>query len=1174
MTDITKLRGLLITALTIVLFSATIYGAYIENMPHRLIQPDGEIIDCFASGDEFFNYAHDENGFTIIVGDDGYYYYAMQKGEEVVPSSYRVNTVDPAIVGLAPGARISERLYQERRQALEVPLERSGTRAPHTGLMNNIVVYIRFADDSPFTRHVGTYDTRLNSLDTQSVRDYFLEVSYDQLDIVSHHFPDPEPNGTILSYQDTQPRSHFRPYHQVNNPNGYRTDRERRTREHSMLVRAIQGVRDEIPEDLDIDADNDGRVDNVCFIIRGNADAWADLLWAHRWVLYTYNVQIHGKRVYDYTFQPENQTGTRTLAHEMFHTLGAPDLYRYSHDGYVPVGPWDLMASGFVHMGAWMKYKYAQRNWITHIPEINSSGIYSLKPITSETNNAYFIRSPYSNRQFFVLEYRRREGRYESSVPGNGLLVYRVNTSADGNASAPPDEVYIYRPNGTTTENGSVNLANFSSQVDRIEINDFNTNPTSFLSNGTPGGLHIHDIGAAGDSITFSVTMIGDLVAPIMDRPQDNAVDVGIQPTFEWGYINVADYYSLQVAKDSLFNDIVVDETNIPNTEYALTQRLEVEHSYFWRVSSSDEEETSEWSEPWKFTVSHFSAIEHDITGASYGGIAWGDIDNDGLLDIVVTGEDRTVILKNLGNGVFEPLDSDLPALRRSSIALGDINNNGLLDMILIGRNVMNEPQAYVCINGGNLHFAAMDGGLTGAFNGNIALGDYNNNGLLDIAIIGDTAEGHLTAIYENTGENFFTRVETADLPGVIYGDVAWADFNNNGKLDLIISGTSREGGMTNIYRNNGDGTFSLTNSGLAPASGSSISVADINNNGFVDIAVSGSSPSGARTKIYRNNGDGTFTDIGADIPGVALGEIAFGDFDMNGYPDLLIAGSNSSRVFRNIDGVNFSEVVSGMRNISFSAAAWADFDNDGDLDVAIIGAGHAGSVLNIYRNNIGSNEFTVNTPPAAVQNPTAQVNQCTVTLLWDKSTDEQTPQEGLTYNISIGTTPGSEDYLSSMSDLSTGYRRLPAPGSVGANNEITLSFPLGTYYWRVQAVDSFYAGSPFSAEGTFTVHTVSAEQDELIAPLQTKLGANYPNPFNPQTTINFTIGKKESVNLSVFNIIGQRVATVVNETLLPGEYSFVWNTDNNEKTLGSGVYFYRLETDSYKEIRKMLLLR
>ncbi len=183
-----------------------------------------------------------------------------------------------------------------------------------------------------------------------------------------------------------------------------------------------------------------------------------------------------------------------------------PDLYRYFNTAIDPCGSWDIMSSGNAHMTNYMKYKYGQ--WISSIPEISSDGTYWLKVSSSPTNNVYKIKSPRSVREYFVLEFRKKAGFYESELPGSGLIVYRINERVSGNVSGPPDEIYVFRPDGTLWNNGRSSRAFFSSDSGRTAIDD-TTNPVSFLSDGLPGGLSIKNIGSAnGDSIQFDVKIV------------------------------------------------------------------------------------------------------------------------------------------------------------------------------------------------------------------------------------------------------------------------------------------------------------------------------------------------------------------------------------------------------------------------------------------------------------------------------------------------------------------------------------------------------------------------------------------------------------------------------------------------------------------------------------------
>ena len=96
------------------------------------------------------------------------------------------------------------------------------------------------------------------------------------------------------------------------------------------------------------------------------------------------------------------------------------------------------------------------------------------------------------------------------------------------------------------------------------------------------------------------------------------------------------------------------------------------------------------------------------------------------------------------------------------------------------------------------------------------------------------------------------------------------------------------------------------------------------------------------------------------------------------------------------------------------------------------------------------------------------------------------------------------------------------------------------------------------------------------VIALGTHLGANYPNPFNPITTIKFTTDSTgKNTELIIHNIRGQKVKTLVNEKLDAGNHSVIWNgTDDNGEVVSSGVYFYRLNSGRYTSVKKMILMK
>ena len=92
----------------------------------------------------------------------------------------------------------------------------------------------------------------------------------------------------------------------------------------------------------------------------------------------------------------------------------------------------------------------------------------------------------------------------------------------------------------------------------------------------------------------------------------------------------------------------------------------------------------------------------------------------------------------------------------------------------------------------------------------------------------------------------------------------------------------------------------------------------------------------------------------------------------------------------------------------------------------------------------------------------------------------------------------------------------------------------------------------------------------EVTGPLSYELGQNYPNPFNPSTVINYSIPENGLVVLNVYNLLGEKVATLVNKVQEAGKYEVSFNASN----LASGIYIYKLKSGSFNLVRKMLLMK
>lgn len=465
--------------------------------------------------------------------------------------------------------------------------------------------------------------------------------------------------------------------------------------------------------------------------------------------------------------------------------------------------------------------------------------------------------------------------------------------------------------------------------------------------------------------------------------------------------------------------------------------------------------------------VETFTSLGSSFTGITQAAAGWADYNRDGKLDFVIAGQDTggiaiTKLYRNTGSS-FVDSGVSLTGMYLGAVSWGDFDNDGDLDLAVSGFSTSGAVSKLYRNDSGTT-FVSVAVPFEAVYYSSLEWGDYNNDGRLDILLTGTDGVTNYTKIYRNTGGGNFVD-SGIFLPAVYNSAAVFGDYDKDGDLDIALAGIGSSGRVTKIYRNDGGGTFTDIGAAIPGVSACSLQWIDYENDGDLDLSVSGDRGSAGRiVEVYVNNG-GTFTAASTGLPGVSNSTNFWGDFDNDGDTDLLLAGysgtSPMTGICRNTSG-SFADIEAGLPQMYYSSALWGDYDQDGDLDVLLTGNSSSGLLTRVYR----SDGATTNTAPTVPPSLSSSNSGTSITFAWNASTDTKTPANAITYNLRVGTSSGASDVLSAAS-LSNGVRTMSAPGNTGERRSWTINGlnTVQTYYWSVQAVDGAYMGSAFAAE-------------------------------------------------------------------------------------------------------------
>ena len=521
-------------------------------------------------------------------------------------------------------------------------------------------------------------------------------------------------------------------------------------------------------------------------------------------------------------------------------------------------------------------------------------------------------------------------------------------------------------------------------------------------------------------------------------------------------------------------------------------------------------------------------SLDHNIPGIYGGRFQWGDFNNDGLLDLAVMGQrdngNLTAIYQNKG-GTFQDLNLTNKAYRYGDIKWVDLNNDGWLDVAMIGQPGGAGVGFQTLINNHGVFEVKTPSGVDGLKFSNLAFGDYDNNGTLDMFTSGQDAQGTAHSyLYTNDGKGNFTKVNDFNgaIPDMYNADARFVDYDLDGDLDLVYAGTGMSGGKvaaiggvrvntlldpkmsTNNYGggmyNNGY-NYNLSSSYYDPNCNCSVNITiamknarfdigDIDGDGDLDIVEIGTAvkTNGSvstdvptlliirnQTMEAKNSKFGNYFSYGSiyNISGLALDNITEGDVklvDINndGLLDITVAGLDTlanpvTKFYLNQGGFgNFT--LSKNNNIpqySSAAISWGDANGDGSMDLVISGQKSLSTSTSIFLNNQGDNS---NVAPSTPKNLTfIDQGQGRILLQWDASLDDHTRPDNMYYNLKLGTQPGLSDLRVIQVNPKTDKLQTPNTSLIGSN-KYYIELPPGVYYWSVQAVDGNFLSSSFAA--------------------------------------------------------------------------------------------------------------
>ncbi|MET3538492.1 T9SS type A sorting domain-containing protein [Chryseobacterium limigenitum] len=451
------------------------------------------------------------------------------------------------------------------------------------------------------------------------------------------------------------------------------------------------------------------------------------------------------------------------------------------------------------------------------------------------------------------------------------------------------------------------------------------------------------------------------------------------------------------------------------------------------------------------------------------------DSDGDGNVDTTFNG-----IYKNNGTTFIPYADLGADATHLGDIKFIDYNNDGLADIISTGLSYMDivNYKHYRFRNTGSGFVKEAD--LPGKIYGSMEVFDFNHDGLQDYALNGTQyidGIGFVNKLdyYQNTGSSF--QVFSGWMEGSQNSSFKMVDLNNDHLIDLVILGyDSNSDAMFKVYLNIA-GTLALTQT-LPPLASGKLEFADFNADGFQDVVVSAQDQEyKGYLAVLMNDGAGHLNIQQINTPEISDSSLSVGDLNNDGYYDFIVSGNDENndamvKVFTyNPSNQNFTEnTTTGLYNLGGPGFVHLlDYNDDHHLDVLLSGFDWADpgmpSLTKIFKNV--SSETNVKPAPPTNLNLTKNGNR--FNFSWNGASDDKTPVNALRYEIKVGTTPGAHNLAKYVVTTPSWF--------------LDLDPSIQNVYWSVRSIDASKVYSDASTENTLGTQNISVDKQFSIYP-------------------------------------------------------------------------------------------